>query len=128
MLNENDIKVIRGIANAVAERGADWLYPREANNPDWVNETGGCYNLLPDGSGACIIGTLAVLEGMPTVRVSYSSLDADNWGVSLSVKKAMGRAQTMQDQGYTWGYALDAFDKTLTNDGVTLKQIQEIRA
>jgi len=138
-LTENDKKVIRGIAVVVAERGADFVYPRpgeatpETTPEDWhpVLLSGaygpGCFNLKLDGSGACIIGALAVNQGLMTNRESSANADAANWNASSAVTFAMQDAQKKQDDGATWGEALEAFDATLANCGVTRKQIESIR-
>lgn len=135
--NDNDKKVIRGIANVVAERGEDWRYPNGwkdgkyiegfKHDPDWSYE-GRCYNLLPDASGACIIGSLAVDQGLPTKRVSSSGDDASDWGVSAPVGYAMALAQGRQDSGYVWGKALAAFDRQLIDLGATVDELAAIRA
>lgn len=137
--SEVDIKVIRGIRQAVDERGEDWRYPNgrvdgkpPANDwvpdPDWAMPGGRCYNLLPDGSGACIIGCAAVNAGLPTARASDAAYDAQNWGVSPGVKEAMVRAQAIQDEGYTWGFAWEQFLGALMNEGYTAQQIAEALA
>lgn len=120
-LNVNDRKVIRGIHLAVQERGADYLYPESEE----VGNT--CVNLREDGTGSCIIGTLAVIEGLPTVQDSYAAEDASRWDVSYAVTMAMIEAQSIQDIGATWGEALKKFDRLLIKEGVTQGQIDEIR-
>lgn len=122
-LKDVDRQVIKGIHRVVAERGADWRYPNgrvdggyiegAVTDPEW-SEDGSCYNLLHDGSGACIIGTLAVDQGLPTTRSSSAGSDADRWEVSPVVYLAMREAQQRQDTGYTWGVALEAFDRVLS--------------
>lgn len=123
-LNENDLKVIRGIHNVVKERGEDWrypngkvdgTYPEDATfDPRFTNTLfGGCFNLLEDGSGACIIGALAVDQGLLTARSNTAALDGDNWKVSYDVREAMITAQTRQDFGYVWGEALNVFNFVL---------------
>lgn len=134
MVNKNDIKVIRGIRNAVKARGSDWRYPNGmidgelieqawANNdlvdfdPQWTNHMGDCYNLLPNGEPACIIGFIAVDQGLPTQRESNAPSDACRWQVSGSVADAMAAAQTVQDAGFTWGVAVEQFFEYLTDVG-----------
>lgn len=137
--SEVDIKVIRGIRRAVDERGEDWRYPNGwvdglppvdgwITDPDWVGPMGGCYNLLPDGSGACIIGCAAVNSGLPTQRASGAACDAQDWGVSPGIEMAMVRAQAVQDEGYTWGFAWDQFLEVLMDKGYTAQQIAEALA
>lgn len=125
-LNENDRKVIRGIYLAVQERGEDYLYPEEESITGELGEKR-CANLREDGTGSCIIGTLAVIEGLPTIRESHATSDASAWGVSDPVEDGMFNAQVTQDTGATWGEALESFDHHLRSGGITEEQINEIR-
>ena len=111
MLKEVDLQVVRGIVNAVNARGVDWVYPVE-----WRRAGKGtnCRNLHEDGSAACIIGFIAVDQGLPTVEDNDASSDAENWVVSHPVGGAMEAAQSAQDQGKTWGYAGEAFFSKLS--------------
>ena len=111
MLKEVDLQVVRGIVNAVNARGADWVYPDE-----WRHTGKGtrCKNLREDGSAACIIGFIAVDQGLPTIEYRDAARDAENWVVSDSVGSAMEAAQSAQDGGKTWGYAGGAFFSTLS--------------
>lgn len=124
-LNENDLKVIRGIHNVVKERGADWRYPNGYvdGNPAYAENPidakvcagadGGCVNLREDGTGSCIIGSVAVDQKLDTVRVSSAGQDADRWEVSNGVRDAMIGAQSKQDTGFAWGTALARFNTVL---------------
>jgi len=113
MLKDVDLQVVRGIVNAVNARGADWVYPDE-----WRRDGKGtsCKNLREDGSAACIIGFIAVDQGLPTIEDSEAACDAENWGVSGSVGSAMDAAQSAQDGGKTWGYAGGAFFSKLWDE------------
>lgn len=122
-LNDSDKKVIVGIHKAIIARGADWVYPNEVKtdpitgdstfDEDWTNDTGGCYNLLNDGSAACIIGFVAVDQGLPTQRVSNALADGRRWDVSSPLINAMGSAQSEQDRKEPWGDALHVFNLSL---------------
>lgn len=120
-LNENDIKMLRGIKAAVAERGEGWTYPPKVllnENSDW-RSSGACVNLLPDGSPACIIGFAATHAGLPIDRES-NVLSADyehGWGLSRRVLMALLEAQKEQDNGHSWGEALAAAEKELSYSG-----------
>ena len=134
MLNENDKKVIRGIANAVRARGEDWVYPNYRTTPEQVAEgwslanENPCYNLLHDGTPACIIGFIAVDQGLPTKRATSAGSDAVRWGVSRQVQIAMIHAQSAQDLGATWGAAMQSFDDVLVKTNyVTAEELAEIR-
>lgn len=133
LFTEIDKKVIRGIRHAVDARGEDWRYPNGrvggerlpdfTADPDWANEDGSCYNLLPNGDPACIIGLCAVDQGLPTTRRSNARVDASNWHVSTGVERAMIVAQNTQDDGYTWGVAWNRFVDTLLREGYAQEQI-----
>jgi len=109
--SEVDLKVIRGIKNAVADRGADWVYPDEWREGGY--QAGSCFNLRPDGSAACIIGYIAVDQGLDTHAVSSADKDAQNWGVSSVLVMGMIEAQETQDHRKTWGAALEAFERVI---------------
>lgn len=118
---EVDLKVIQGIRNAVAARGEDWVYPKDGG-PDWVTDSGTCYNLLPNGEPACIIGFIAVDQGLPTERETSANSDADDWGVSGPVRTAMVEAQGTQDEGYPWGVAMERFFGILEDEGMEVPE------
>lgn len=139
MVNKNDIKVIRGIRNALKARGSDWRYPNGkidgeliegawANNylidfdPQWTDHMGDCYNLLHNGEPACVIGFIAVDQGLPTRRKSNAVADVYRWQVSVSVGGAMLEAQTVQDAGFTWGVAVERFFEHLANVGYEIPE------
>ena len=120
-----DLKVIAGMHKAVEDRGSDWLYPRysenllgeEVYNEDWTRE-GSCLYVKDDLTPACIVGYALTEAGVAArdMQVLASSdeliksLDLD---VSGRVKDALTRAQAAQDDGCTWGDALDRFGRTL---------------
>ena len=134
-LSEVDLKVVRGINNAVKSRGEGWRYPNgwvdEQRiedfdiDPDWALFGGGCYNLLPNGDPACIIGFVAVDQGLPTERESSAEVDARNWQVSNAVSAAIVLAQNEQDSGYVWGKARDAFYDELVEYGASPEQVSK---
>ena len=112
MLKDVDVKVVRGIVNAVGERGVDWLYPDEWRDYGGYaqSEFGGtCQNLLNDGSPACIIGFIAVDQGLPTFQETNATSDAELWNDSHSIGDAMLAAQKVQDDRLSWGRAGEAF-------------------
>lgn len=117
-LSEVDRKVIDGIDNAIRARGADWVYPQYDDEDDWHHGDGNCVNLLWNGEPACIIGFIAVDQGLPTRRESAAGLDAARWGVSGAVKRAMIDTQMHQDDGCAWGEVRQEFYRTLRNGGI----------
>ena len=62
-----------------------------------------------DGTAACIIGFVAVDQGLPTIEGGGASSDAENWVVSRPVGSAMEAAQDAQDGGKPWGVAGESF-------------------
>lgn len=117
-LPDVDRKVIDGIDNAIRARGADWVYPQGDGDDDWHHGDGNCVNLLPNGDPACIIGFIAVDQGLPTVRESSAPIDAERWGVSGVIGLAMLEAQASQDHGRDWGKARIEFYDTLREFGI----------
>ena len=111
MLKDVDLQVVRGIVNAVNERGADWVYPDEWRR---AGEGTNCKNLHYDGTAACSIGFIAVDQGLPTFEDNNAASDAGNWVVSDSVGSAREAAQSAQDDGKTWGYAGGEFFSRLS--------------
>lgn len=107
---------------AVAERGADYVYPApvEKGHPDdYHNAAGTCMYQTSDGAPACIIG-VALSKIDPSLMPAYG----DTFGASAVIHRltdgnsyelpeAAGAAQDAQDQGKTWGEALEAYKKSL---------------
>lgn len=114
--------VTEALEVAVAERGADFVYPEE-----WM-PSGLCKYQLGDGSAACIVGLAArkidpeiamPFDGAPTSNVIGRALgmvdsDCDNGygepeGFPFKLRRALDVAQSAQDMGETWGEALKAY-------------------
>ena len=96
---------------AVAERGADWVYPAE--DGEWMLDGSSCCYFLLDGSPACIIGTALHKLGYGPNDVSEGT-DAfgilTRWKAPLDVASAAGLAQDAQDEGKPWGEALATYE------------------
>jgi hypothetical protein len=109
-----DIEFIRGMAQAVKERGEDYVYPDE-----WLEEYGGSCRYSIDGEPACIVGQAiynvdpdAMPEPMDQGEAASLVLSVHN--LSDSVLRAADEAQGVQDSLGPWGRAWEAFRDNLT--------------
>lgn len=109
---------IQAMRDAVAERGADYVYPPFENfADDYHNEFGACQYQTPDGTPACIVG-LALSKIDPNLVPEYGEdPGAERFltgkGLDPSVAEAAGWAQGIQDDGKTWGEALKEFERVI---------------
>ena len=128
---ENFTKAMR---EAVAERGADYVYPVdsvEARETGWRNATPGydsmgdasCVYALSDGTPACIIG-LALYKIDPELLAHVSDLyDSAQAAFRIlgvtdrGLMSAARGAQICQDDGETWGSALEEFEAVFSVEG-----------
>lgn len=101
------------LAEVVAEKGGDYVYPR-ANMSDSDGNSALCVYFEPDGSPSCIVGHLLARKG---ITLSTLGDDSNQVGVSSLVDDgilacdkitadALYEAQASQDGGDTWGEAL----------------------
>ena len=100
---------------AVAERGQDFVYPKE--EPGWrlLSQTGikGCRYVREDVmEPACLIGVALSKCGVPLTQLrgmenagAYQVLGALGFADTV-VRSAASEAQQAQDAGGTWGAAL----------------------
>ena len=128
---ENFTKAMR---EAVAERGAGYVYPVdsvEARETGWRRSTPGyesmgdasCAYALYDGTPACIIG-LALYKIDPELLARVADLD-DSAQAAFRILGVIDRglagaardAQIRQDDGETWGSALEEFEAVFTDRG-----------
>lgn len=95
---------------AVAERGADYVYPKFEEGYTVGIET--CVYQTPTGEPACLIG-LAMsklgLELPPHNVEEGASRVLEETGLSQVARNAADRAQAEQDHGRTWGRALETY-------------------
>ena len=111
---------------AVAERGADWVYPAQGSElaeQGWRSEEGTCVYVLPDGSPACLIG-LALYKIDPSLltHVEFQYHDASMVMSRAGVQDellllAADMAQDGQDVGMPWGDALSEYERVLRTAG-----------
>lgn len=118
----NEEAFTAAMEKAVEMRGADYVYPQD--RPGWMT-TGSrvsCVYSTPEGAPACIVGQALSLidpELVPSYQDSHDGCDMDAMsvltrllGVSYETPHwvyAAYLAQILQDQGGTWGAALDKY-------------------
>lgn len=110
---ELEKKIVAGIRAAVAERGADYVYPDE-----WRGTGGGCFYYNEDGTPSCLVG-LAIDKAGLTDHVwnkrakvgAHDLLESMIPGIDTRLGVAVEAAQGLQDDGATWGEALARFEE-----------------
>jgi hypothetical protein len=110
----NTAEVVELLNRAVAEKGADYEYPRAG---------GECFYFEPDGTPSCLIGNVLAQKGVKLedfvviedgqpwdLNSGESVFSLDAYGfikTTGETQDILTRAQRMQDDGYSWGEALD---------------------
>jgi hypothetical protein len=106
------------IEGAVALKGEDYVYPRRETSEDEIG-WGGC-DYIRDGQPSCIVGHVLVAAGVDPTALSLEEGQSawtvtarllPEWGTDI--QRALDSAQSAQDQGMTWGEALEAFKEEL---------------
>lgn len=117
------------IVRAIEEKGADYRYQMPTQvDPETGDEWQDCV-YVADGQPSCLVGHVLVMAGVPMPSIlPYEGTSADaTWGSLMDgtppttyvrgessvVAQALWAAQQAQDNGKTWGEALEAFDKTV---------------
>lgn len=106
------------LRKVVFEKGADYVY--KGPNPDRPTI---CYNVW-DGQPSCIIGHVLAELGLKASDYEDQALGAElsitslagllrssktfEWDISGDAVKVLSVAQEMQDEGHSWGAALEA--------------------
>jgi hypothetical protein len=113
-----DEAVIKGMRDAVVERGKDWSYPRGKDG--WIasshhGDTECVYVRTDEDSCGCLVGLALHKAGVPLqwmkAREGDSALGLlTELGVSKDVAHAADHAQMAQDSGSSWGRALFEFE------------------
>lgn len=104
-------KALELLEAAVAERGADYVYPRtfDGTGPSCVYVRG--------GKPACLVGLAMTKAGVPIEQLAgwdtrfesdAHSVLVDDGLAAVDVAEMLAAAQSVQDDGGTWGEALDA--------------------
>lgn len=108
---------------AVAERGEDFIYPAEWKAPfnkDKPEQGTRCLYYVPEVGAACIIGLTLEKLGVDVAAIAPNKNADYLLGEELGVKDngliwAAISAQRFQDQGSTWGHALEKYHETLAS-------------
>lgn len=107
---------------AVQERGADYVYPEA--DPDFISKEGVCVYRTPSGEPACIVGLALHNLGIEAPGYEDRSINARELmtymeGVRFPKKviTAAAVAQDCQDAEKTWGEAMNAYLKHLSEGG-----------
>lgn len=105
---ERTLELLR---RAVAEKGADHVYPR-------AKRYGKCLYREPDGSPSCIVGHVLIWAGVDPAQLveGFSAWrQMKTLGVTDErVRLALDAAQMNQDRGATWGAVLAAAERVLS--------------
>ena len=114
----NRENVRQALEESIAEKGADYTYPR----------AGGCFYAL-NGHPSCIVGHV-VNRIDPELFHKLIELDRDggdtDWATMAErlgldgdpfLTDALAAAQEAQDRGRPWGVALDRFEEGLKRNG-----------
>lgn len=109
---------------AIAERGPDWVYPRGQYGWGFGQLDHACLYVRADvDEPACIIGAVLHRLGFPLRRLreheaqgSDEVLDTLLPELDPAVRSAASAAQDRQDDGFSWGYVLDAYRDTLAEE------------
>lgn len=99
---------------AVEERGADYVYPvwDRAGADDYHDKYGTCKYSTPDGTPACIVGlALSKIDPalVPPYKHNAGAHDLNVLGAGSDLAYAAFAAQQEQDDGGTWGSALEQY-------------------
>lgn len=107
-------KALEALNAAVAERGADFVYPDEERHEGVT-----CQYRKPDGTGSCIVGMALILLGVPAEEIpawgtpGQSSFDL-LWELrergiitfDRAASDLFSEVQDRQDCGTPWGQAV----------------------
>ncbi len=131
MSTVTDIQFIEALRAAVRVKGTEYVYPAPEGDSDdedygYDDYRNGmdCVYSTPEGAPACIIGHALykidpdLVPGYDKVADFTSLVDSDPrlQGLSSEVVRAGQRAQALQDEGETWGRALERFEEIVRED------------
>lgn len=108
-------EVTKVFEDVVLEFGANYKYPTQEENPEYWSESGvACVYVTKKGKVACIVGQIYHRLGATTQQLQGNG-GATGKGNDLgfvfpeNVRLGLSCAQSAQDQGNTWGQALDEY-------------------
>ena len=109
-MTTKDEKFIQAMKDAVERRGRDYVYPRGEEGYYRLSNPNAClYTNTKTNEPACIIGLAMSLAGFPKPPEGDAADMTLEGLVSPRVAFAAWSAQNLQDNGHTWGEALDEF-------------------
>lgn len=131
LLSEEDARFVDALVAAVEERGLDYVYPDEwREGTDWSPTGQGRCQYTVDGHGACLVGlAIEKFDGEPWTSYNEQASEilpqlASGEHFTQSFLEAVDEAQSAQDIGGSWAYALaqlfEALERNL--EGVTLER------
>lgn len=115
-LEATNEELVQALRHVVAERGPDFVYPKDWKKPNSSDGGFTCQYVRPDGEGpACIIGAALAHLGVPLPALA--DFEGDGAGIVLSklgidgpqrsdIRLAYDQTQASQDAGDAWGIAL----------------------
>lgn len=119
-----DEKFTAALEKAVAERGADWVYPADwkgSGDPDYASSGPTCQYVWGDQPG-CIIGYTLHELGTELAELRKFEFSGAYQVVSIALPEVSQRvllaameAQMQQDAGKTWGEALEEYRRVLAH-------------
>lgn len=104
----------QAFAEILVEYGPDHVYDREANH-------GTCVYVNAEGDPQCLVGVALVKLGVEPGYL-YTKFRPSSLGLpweNYDIPEALTIAQISQDNGSTWGEAIDRFEKYFTVDKET---------
>lgn len=124
------------LEKAVADRGEDYIYPEKTENPAYGNSKvydqyladdyhvkgGQCVYSTPNGEPACLIGVALHNLGLQVPEYGFVGGASEvllnepyelEEGITYLIADAADAAQGRQDNGETWGVALQTFKEAI---------------
>lgn len=129
MIEIDAATAIELLRQAVAERGADYVYSNKGHVTPNPAPTGACYYVHSDGEGnrtiGCLVG-LALHKAGVSIDDMYGNEEDSNGLISVlghynkvrvtnDAREIFSRAQKVQDWKDTWGVALFAAEEVRAN-------------
>ena len=102
-------EVREALVDVVLSKGVDYIYPEDEKI------AGSCVYRTHDGDPSCLIGHLLVAVGATNlIEEATSAFDlTSNKLTDSTTAFALTQAQSAQDDGRSWGYALSEFDRVI---------------
>lgn len=107
-------EVTKVFEDVVLEFGANYKYPTQEEHPEYWSDVGTCVYVTNGGEVACVIGQIYHRLGATTQQLQ-GNRGSIGKGRDLgfefpdNVQRGLSQAQSAQDDGETWGQALDEY-------------------